>query len=621
MIDRTSTTDRSKAITRRAVTLGSMKAALFVVLAGRMYYLQVIEGEQYHMLAEQNRINIRLLAPPRGLIRDRFGVEMATNRQNLRVVLIPEQADDVNTTLDGLAKLVPLSEVTRTRLLREIRRTRGYIPVSVAENLTWTQFSAVNLNTPDLSGVQPEIGETRHYPFGPIAAHTVGYVTPVPEGQSDEDPLLQLPGFRIGKSGLEKTFDLKLRGKAGNSRVEVDAFGRSIRELARQDGDLGAELVLTLDMELQKYATERLGEESGAAIVMDVQTGDILAMASTPAFDPNTFNVGLTNAQWNAYLHHDHKPLTNKTISGLYAPGSTYKLSVALAGLECGAIDTNFQVFCGGKKQLGNVTFHCWQKNGHGTVDLHGALKGSCDVYFYEAALRIGIDRMAEMAKRLGYGEPLNIGLADEKAGVVPTRAWKKAVHNAPLTQGDALNAGIGQGFVLVTPLQLATMTARVANGVKAVRPRLVRSIGGRPVQYEEPPDLGISPASIAEVQAGAYAVANEPGGTALKVRLDLPGNPKMCSKTGTAQVKHLKDGDKRTQEELPWHLRNNALFICWAPHDAPRYAVAIVLEHGMKGSQYAGPIGGDILRQAMIRDPLRMAAYDPPVPQGPKKA
>jgi penicillin-binding protein 2 len=603
--------ERTKAITRRAVTLGGMKAALFIVLAGRMYYLQVIDGAQYQMLAEQNRINIRLLAPPRGLIRDRFGVDMATNKQNLRVVLIPEQADDVNATLDGLSKLVPLGDTTRARLLREIRRTRGYIPVSVAENLSWGQFSSVNLNMPDLSGVQPEIGETRHYPYADMTAHTIGYVAPVPEGQTEGDPLLQLPGFRIGKSGLEKTFDLKLRGKAGNSRVEVDAFGRSIRELARQDGELGAELVLTLDMELQKYAFERLGNESASAVVMDVQTGDVLAMVSTPAFDPNTFNVGLTNAQWNSYLRHDHKPLTNKAIAGLYAPGSTYKLSVALAGLESGAIDTNFRAFCSGKKQMGNVTFHCWQKNGHGSVDLHDAIKGSCDVYFYEAALRIGMDRMAEMARRLGMGEPLNIGLADEKAGIIPTRAWKKAAHNAPLTQGDLLNAGIGQGFVLTTPLQLATMTARVANGVKAVRPRLVRSIGGQPVHYDDVPDLGIARSSIAEVQAGAFGVSNEPGGTALRVKLDILG-VKMCGKTGTAQVKRLKEGDKRTQEELPWHLRNNALFICWAPHDAPRYAVAVVLEHGMKGSQYAGPIGGDILRQAMLRDPARMAAYSP---------
>ncbi len=604
--------ERTKALTRRAVTLGGMKAALFVVLAGRMYYLQVIDGAQYQMLAEQNRINIRLLAPPRGLIRDRFGVELATNKQNLRVVLIPEQSDDVTATLDGLAKLVPLGETTRARLLREIRRTRGYIPVSVAENLSWGQFSSVNLNMPDLSGVQPEIGETRHYPFSEITAHTIGYVAPVPEGQTEGDPLLQLPGFRIGKSGLEKTYDLKLRGKAGNSRVEVDAFGRSIRELARQDGDLGAEVVLTLDMELQKYAFERLGGESASAIVIDVQNGDLLAMVSTPAFDPNTFNVGLTNAQWNTYLRNDHKPLTNKCIAGLYAPGSTYKLSVALAGLESGAIDTNFRVFCSGKKQMGNVTFHCWQKNGHGTVDLHDALKGSCDVYFYEAALRIGMDRMAEMSQRLGFGAPLNVGLSDEKAGILPTRAWKKAAHNAPVTQGDLLNAGIGQGFVLATPLQLATMAARVANGVKAISPRLVRSIGGQPVPYEDAPDLGIARSSIAEVQAGAYAVANEPGGTALRVKLDIPGI-KLCAKTGTAQVKRLKDGDKRTQEELPWQLRNNALFICWAPHDAPRYAVAVVVEHGMKGSAVAGPIGGDILRQAMLRDPARLAAYETP--------
>lgn len=607
--------ERYKALTRRAVMLGGMKASLFAVLAGRMYFLQVIEGEQYHMLAEQNRINIRLLAPPRGLIRDRFGVELAANRQNLRVVLIPEQADDVTATLDGLAKLVSLSEVNRTRLLREIRRTRGYIPVSVAENLSWDQFSSVNLNMPDLSGVQPEIGETRHYPFGGLAAHAVGYVGPVPEGQTEGDPLLQLPGFRIGKSGLEKTYDARLRGKAGNSRVEVDAFGRSIRELARTDGELGAELVLTLDMELQKFAFERLGEDSGTAIVMDVQTGELLVMASAPAFDPNTFNVGLSQAQWNAYLRHDHKPLTNKAISGLYAPGSTYKLSVGLAGLESGAIDPATRFFCSGKKTVGNIDFHCWRKEGHGSVDLHDAIRGSCDVYFYEAALRMGADTMAAMGRRLGLGDPFNIGLAEEKAGVLPTRAWKRAALNAPLTQGDAVNAGIGQGLVLVTPLQLTTMAARIANGVKAVSPRLVRSIGGQPVAAPAPPDLAISRAAIAEIQAGALAVT-EPGGTAQHLHLNLP-NVRMCAKTGTAQVRRFVQGDKRKDNELPWRLRNNALFVCWAPHDAPRYAVGVVVEHGNHGS-YAGGIAVDILREALIRDPSRIASYEGPARPAP---
>ncbi|MEE8083715.1 MAG: penicillin-binding protein 2, partial [Alphaproteobacteria bacterium] len=456
---------RYRTFSRRAVVVAGGKLALLSGLAGRMYYLQVIEAERYRTLAEDNRINLRLLAPPRGIIFDRYGVEMATNQQNYRLVVVPERSPDIDQTLARVARFIALDERDRKRVKKVIRRKRGFVPVTIRENLDWREVAKIEVNTPELPGVLIEVGQTRLYPFGEAAAHLLGYVGAVSEREITGDPLLQLPSFRIGKNGVEKARDKRLRGRGGRSEIEVNATGRVVRELSRKEGQPGDEIRLTIDMALQEFAYKRVGAESAAVTVMDVRTGEVLALASAPAFDPNAFNKGVTRGYWRELMANERAPLTNKSIAGQYAPGSTFKMMVALAALEAGLAGPEHSVFCRGFVRLGNARFHCWKKHGHGLVDMHTALQQSCDVYFYDLARRAGINRIAAMAERFGLGAPAGIGLPGEQPGLMPTREWKLAVMGQRWQGGEDLVAGIGQGFMLATPLQLAVMAARIGNG------------------------------------------------------------------------------------------------------------------------------------------------------------
>ncbi len=613
-------TDRQKIFTRRALMLAGGKLLLFSTLAGRMYYLQVVESENYQMLAEENRINLRLLPPPRGRVFDRFGVELAANRRNYRVALVPEQTASVERTLDLLAELVPIDAYQRARVLREVKRKRSFVPIPVADNLGWHEFARVNVNIADLPGVQLDVGATRAYPFDKYMAHVVGYVAPVSEkdlAEEEPDPLLELPGFRIGKSGVERIYDRSLRGSAGASRVEVNAFGRVIRELSRREGEPGDELVVTVDMALQKFAMDRMAGKSAAAVVLDIHSGEVLAMASTPSFDPNLFNVGLSGKQWRSLIEDERHPLTNKTVSGQYPPGSTFKPIVAIAALESGLLTPEHTVYCPGYMQLGKYRFHCWKRGGHGWVDMLQGIYRSCDVYFYDVAKRIGIDRISDMAQRFGLGERLKLALPGEQPGLVPTREWKLAVYGTRWQQGETLIAGIGQGFLLTTPLQLAVMTARIANGGYAVTPRLVRS--ARPAKADDQPDdgragddggasLGLHPRALAVVRQGMKMVTNHNRGTAYAARIKNEGW-EMAGKTGTAQVRRISKQERqsgiRKNEEKPWAERDHALFIAYAPADKPRYAIAVVVEHGGGGSNVAAPIARDILTETQRLDPV----------------
>jgi penicillin-binding protein 2 len=606
--------ERTRVFTRRALLLGAGQTGLFAVLAGRLYYLQVMQAGRYRLLAEDNRVNVRLIAPLRGDIVDRFGVKLAANSQNYRVVLVPEQTEGVAATLKALGRLVPISDQQSAKVLREAAATRSFMPVLAAENLNWEQFASVNVNSPDLPGVQPEVGHLRFYPHGAIVVHAIGYVGAVSEKELGDDPLLRLPGFRIGKAGVEKSLDRQLRGKAGDSQVEVNAYGRTIRELARDDGRPGAEAVLTLDLDVQRYVMGRLAGQSAAAIVLDVDDGEVLALASVPSYDPNLFTLGLSTREWQALANDPMSPLVDKAAAGQYPPGSTFKPVVALAGLETGVIGPEMTVFCNGTTKLGSHVFHCWKRGGHGWVNLRMALAQSCDCYFYEVSRRLGIDQLAAMANRLGFGTRLGIELPNEKPGLVPTRAWKEAHFHAPWQQGETLIAGIGQGFMLSTPLQLATLAARIANGSAAVRPTLVRFLGGlRPRRAA--PSLGISRASLDAVRDGMDAVVNSMRGTAYKHRLDLDGMT-MAGKTGTSQVRRISRTERLTgvikNENLPWKERDHALFIAYAPVDRPRYATAVLVEHGGSGSSTAAPIARDILQKALSRDPMRLAGYVP---------
>lgn len=602
---------RYAAFTRRTLMTGGAIGAVLGALGVRLYQLQILEGEQFRTKAEENSVSARLIAPLRGRIIDRFGVELADNRRDYRVLIVPEQVSgSVEDALDTIGRIILLTARDRTRILRDIANNKKFMPSTIADNLTWEEFSRVNLHLPYLSGIQPDVGETRDYPFGDELSHVLGYVGAVSakDEAADRSAVLQLPGFRIGKRGIEKSYDGELRGTAGVSRVEVNAYGRVIRELSRDAGEPGDDVWLTLDQDLQKFVAQRTAGESCACAVMDVQTGDVLALASMPGYDPNLFNIGITPKQWQALLDDDHHPLIDKALAGLYPPGSTFKPAVAISALDAGAIDPDFTVDCTGSLALGNHIFHCWKKHGHGRVNLHRGIAQSCDVYFYTVARRLGIDGLESGAHRLGFGHRTGIEIPGERAGVIPGRVWKEKTYGAKWLEGETLNAGIGQGYVLVTPLQLCTMAARIASG-KAVSPRVVRVVGRSVQPRIEPPRLDFTDAALAAVQSGMNAVTNEPGGTAFAWRIPVPGF-EMAGKTGSAQVRKISEAEHLAgvikNDKLPWKLRDHALFIAYAPVSAPRYACSVVIEHGRIGQHPDVQMARDILLYAQQRAPLK---------------
>jgi len=599
--------------------LGAGQAILFTALAERMYQLQILESDRYLVLADENRINLQLLAPQRGRILDRFGAALADNHQNYRLVVIAERAGDITATLDALAGLIEIGEADRRRVLRDIRRKHPFVPVVVRGNLSWDEMARIEVAIPELPGVAIEQGLTRSYPLGETTAHAIGYVAAVSEAELSGDPLLELPDFRIGKSGIEKSHDAELRGSAGTSQVEVNAFGRVIRELARVPGRPGKDVVSCLDAAMQEFLARRCAaEESVASVLLDAVTGDVLALVSSPSFDPAPFAIGLTPAVWQQLSADPRNPLTNKAIAGVYPPGSTFKPVVATAALTSGVLTPDTSIACPGYLELGDTTFHCWRKGGHGSLRLRDAIKKSCDVFFYETARRLGIDRLAVMARRLGFGGVMGLDIPGERPGLIPSREWRLATSGTAWSQGETVIAGIGQGSVLATPLQIAIMTARLVTG-RAVVPRLVRSEGVLPPGGDPiPPDfptLGVSPDVLALVLDGMNAVVNEQGGTAYAERITDP-RLAMGGKSGTSQVRAITEYEHehglRKISQIPWKERDHALFVGFAPIGAPRYVSATVVEHGGvgggHGSEVAGPICRDVLREVQRRDPARRA-------------
>ena len=611
--------DWTKMFTRRAAILGGTQAALIATLIGRMYYLQVVQSDKYKMLSDENRISTQLLPPPRGRILDRFGQPLAYNKQQFQVLVIPEQAPKIGNTLDALAQLIELSDHDRDRIKKEVQRKRSFVPVTIKENLTWDEMSRVQVNAPDLPGIIIDEGLTRFYPQGELASHLMGYVGAVDEADLNGDPVLQLPGFKIGKDGVEKIYDMSLRGKGGTKEVEVNAVGRSIRELERHEGEAGNDVVLTIDERIQKFAAERLGGESASVVVMDVHTGDLLAMVSNPSFDANAFSRGLTSEEWKALVTNDHNPLVNKVISGTYSPGSTFKQVVTLAALEHNVISPEQTLFCSGHDPK-IPEFNCHKV--HGAVNMVRAISTSCDVYFYELGRRLGPDKIAAMAKRLGLGQVSSLGLPGEKGGLIPTEAWKKAARkNERWTTGDSMNISIGQGYVSVTPIQLATLVSRVANGQVAVKPRLVRnavSTARSDAASEENrfESMEVPSEHMAILHQGMFDVINGPPGATTagqngRLRTKDPNGKfwLMSGKTGTAQVRSLSDAEraqfKNNPELIPWKLRDNAFFVCFAPSDAPRYSITVVVDHALGGgAAFAAPIARDIMEEVLRLDP-----------------
>ncbi|WP_191253920.1 penicillin-binding protein 2 [Kordiimonas sediminis] len=595
---------------RRAFIVGGVQAVCMSILGGRLYYLSIKEGDKYKLRADKNRISLRLIAPERGEILDRKGRRLATNKKDFRVFLIPEQTSDLSATLKEISGIIDLEEKQIVRIERQIKRQRKFVPVTLKQNLNWSSFSRINAEMHDLPGILPDAGVTRDYPAGKSVSHLVGYVASPGEDDVSLNPLYQLPGFKVGREGLERRFEDHLRGMAGTRRVEVNSVGREIRELpGRERSEAGGNVALTIDLELQEYATERLGEASAGAVVMSVETGEIHALASAPTFDPNAFTQGMSVENWNALLSDPRKPLLNKSLAGVYPPGSTIKMVVALAALEKGIITPETEFFCNGRHGLGKQIFHCWRRGGHGKLDLLDAIGQSCDVYFYKIAEQMDIDDLADMARRFGLGQAFDIDLEGVRSGLVPDRRWKRAVMNQPWYLGETLNVSIGQGAFLATPLQLAVMTSRIASG-REIMPRLTRQllgVGELPAEdrgiRSDFRSMDVNPLHMRSARRGMEKVM-ELRGSAHDYRR-AKDMPKQAGKTGTAQVRRITLEERRTtgvldNEDLPWNARDHALFVGYAPVEDPKFAVAVLVQHGGGGAKVAAPIGRDLMDKAL---------------------
>jgi len=586
---------------RRAVLIGAGQAGLFGLLLWRLRQLQIVESSEYRLLSDENRITMQLVAPARGAIYDRFGRTVAEDRENLRIIVIPAFCKDLTATLDAVSRIVPVSAADKDRVRRAARRQSGYFPVLVTEGLTWRQFTLLSVLAPQLSGVRTDRATYRRYRHARSMAHVVGYVGMADKAEIDEDPIMRVPGFRTGKAGIEKGLDRELRGAPGTIKYEVDAHGRVIRELGATPSVRGKDLVLTIDQELQAIALKRIeGLRVASIVVIDVVTGGILVMASYPTFDPNEIAFKVDRRRWTELAGDKDHPLENRALRGMYPPGSTFKVVTALAGLAAGVITPSERMTCPGGYVFGRRRFRCWKSHGGG-IDLHEALKQSCDVYFYETVKRVGIDRLAVTSRELGLGQIYDLALAGQKQGIVPDTAWKRARFGQPWYPGETISCGIGQGYVSTTPLQLAVATARVATG-RAVVPRLLVP---NDRELEPAPLLNIDPVHLELVRAGMVAVVNEKGGTAVRSALPL-ADVQMAGKTGTSQVISAKNQHKLKG----WDGETHALFIAYAPVGSPRYAAACVVEHGGGGSRAAAPVVRDLMTEILLRDPAAKPAF-----------
>ncbi|MBL4766200.1 MAG: penicillin-binding protein 2 [Rhodobacteraceae bacterium] len=596
---------------RRATILGLGGLGAFSVLASRLYYLQVIQAENYKVLSDKNRFNFNMIIPERGRIVDRFGEPLATNKQDFRLVMVPERVKNIDQTLNRIAVILPLSEGTRRRIKKDIREHAKFVPILIDEHLDWKVFSALNMKLPEIPGVTPLEDKVRNYPYSGIFSHILGYVgKPNSKAlEGDTDPLLRQPTFRMGKTGIEQSQDKALRGVSGRQKVEVNAVGRTVREWDddKVDAKSGQDVWLTIDAGLQAFAAEQLGEESGGVAVIDVMTGELRVLLSMPTFDGNLFVSGLTSADMVALNADPRRPQFNKVVGGGYPPASTFKMSVMLAALKHNVIRPEEKIFCTGKIHVGNRDFHCWKRRGgHRLMNMHDALKNSCDVYFYEIVQRLGLDKIKVIAEQLGLGQRYDIGIGGQISGIVPNPAWKEARIGTKWRTGDSLNAAIGQGFVLATPLQLAVMTARLANGKTAIQPSLI--VGS---DLSQMPPLDIDPEHIAFVQNAMRSVCETPGGTAYRPNgLGITG-VEMAGKTGTGQVRGISAAERVTgvlkNRELPWRLRDHGIMVGYAPYDNPRFAAAVLVEHG-GGSAVALRMFRKIMAKALIDDGVRSA-------------
>jgi penicillin-binding protein 2 len=615
--------ERQSLFHRRAFLFGGLAGIGLVALGGRLVNLQLLETGRYKVASEHNEFEFLLTAPPRGLILDRYGVVLASNRPDFRLLLAKGEHTDVDAVLAKLSQLIPMDDARRQRLAADIAAAPRKAPVTVLEDMTWEEFSAVNVRAPELPGVTADMGEVRVYPFAAAFAHVVGYVAKVSASDitrngPNAEPIMLNPGFRIGKQGIEKAYDLSLRGTAGARKVEVDVKGRVVRH--DPDGDVasvpGAPIKLTLDADIQNRALEVFGEDSGAAVMMDCRSGDILCLLSAPSFDANRFVKGLTGPEYRALADYDRKPLFNKALTATYPPGSTYKTMVALAAMEKGIDPATIHV-CNKTWFYGGRPWHC--DFAHGALNMHDAIKKSCDIYFYQTALAVGPDRIAAMARTFGLGQIFDIGIPGQKPGIVPDTAYKRRAfpHDPVWHSGETPSIGIGQGYVSVNAMQLAVMVSRIANGAKALQPRLVHSIGGAiQTSGADAPALAVPKEHLDFVRAAMAAAANDVGGTAVKFDQMGLGPVKMAAKTGTAQWHSYGGGRGEHGAQGAWALRDHAWFIAFAPYDDPRYAMSVLVEHGGFGADAAAPKAAQLMRVALLKDPEVRARIVQPLPE-----
>ena len=608
---------------RRAFLMGGTIGAGVLALSGRLMQLQLIDAGRYRTMSEGNQFNYRLIPPPRGRIVDRNGVELASNRPSFRLLVSRDEVQDIDATLDAVSTLIPITPERRRQLLREFSQSSRFVPVAIADDLSWDEFTRINARLPELPGVTPDMSEVRVYNYGGAFAHVIGYVSKVSQsdmnkvGPTEDQLLLHHPGFRIGKQGVEKSLDLKLRGIAGAQKVEVDARGRVVRKDAKGDirATPGKEVVLTLDADIQNRALEVFGEESGAAVMMDCRTGDVLCLMSAPSFDANSFVKGMPSKEYGLLAGYERKPLFNKALTATYPPGSTFKMMTALTALEQG-ISPDRAYFCPGSWYFGGRTWHCDGR--HGVMNMHDAIVTSCDTFFYQTAMAVGVDAIAATARKFGLGEIFDLGIPGQKPGLVPDTAYKRrAFPRDPVWHpGETPSVGIGQGYLNLNPMQLCVMVARLANGHQALTPRLIDSIGGvKQPSGARAPNLPVDRAHV-EFVRNAMADVTKTGTAARTGQLGL-GPIQMAGKTGTAQSHSYGSGSRATLH-LDWKWRDHAWFVAFAPYDNPRYALSVLVEHGGWGASAAAPRAREIMRVALLKDPEIRARIETPMPPPP---
>ena len=610
-------------INRRVFIIGAAKVLIFVGIIGRLFSLQINENKKYLTLSDKNRIREWKLPPTRGNIVDYFGNIIAGNLKVYQLHIIPEQVENFNYLLNRLKFLLQLSEKKISNILKSKKRLKPWESIIVSENLSWSQFVKVNNYLYDLVGVKPVMTISRNYPFNDIYTHVLGYVSQPNENDILQNQIIQerfVPGMKVGKLGLEKTLENHLIGTNDIQRYEVNAYGKRINHLEYQKGKQGSKIRLTVDTEVQKLSAKLLAGQAGSISVMDIYTGEVVAMYSSPSYDPNLFLFGISKDEWELIRNNPLKPLINKTLSGLYSPGSTIKPIVALSALENNIINPNFKVKCTGKTELYGQTFHCWKEKGHGFVSLNNAMKQSCDTYFYEIARLLGVDRLKITAKKFGLGEKvLGDYFESEKQGLFPNTIWKKNNLGKGWVLGETLITGIGQGYTQATPLQLCLMTAQIANGGYSIKPKII--VNNDPLSFEEAKknmkeqslinfntQLFKDEKNIKIVQEAMFSSTNEIGGTSYRSRID---NPKyqFAGKTGTAQVKRISKRERELDlkiDQIPYNDRDHALYVAYGPYENPRYALSIIVEHGGSGSKAAAPMAKKLFKLIIDRDALR---------------